>query len=66
MTRREWVNTCAKRINGTVRDWPQSLSMAGQCAEKQSWENGASGLAWEKPEDLAERAIEEYKECLND
>lgn len=60
MTLREWVNTCAKRINATVRDWPESLQMAALCADHQAEENGASGIAWEKPEDCADRAVEEF------
>lgn len=55
MTRTEWVNRCAKRLMALTGDqWNYCLRDAGTLADTQFEEHGASALAWEVPEGVAE------------
>lgn len=60
MTRTEWVNRCAKRLMAlTGEPWNYCLRDAGTLADTQFEEHGASALAWEAPEGVAERDVDE-------
>ncbi|MFT0138752.1 hypothetical protein ACEK07_21255 [Alcanivoracaceae bacterium MT1] len=56
MTRQEWTNRCAQQLwkRDSSRSWQSVLRRAGTLADVQSDLNGASGLAWQSPEDAAD------------
>jgi len=64
MTRREWTTRYARRVRELDPrvSWQWALRYARDAADEQAEINGASGLAWQSPEDAAEDA-EEREEC---
>lgn len=56
MTRQEWTNRAARQLRLRKPDlaWRHALMEAGGMAEEQAELHGASGLAWQSPEDAAD------------
>lgn len=56
MNRTDWVNRCAKRLLSITGDrWSHALRDAASLADEQTVRHGASAIAWEGPEDAAEK-----------
>jgi hypothetical protein len=67
VTKLEWVNRCARRIQKLIGEkWPQALQSAGNIASLQADENGASGLAWQSPEEAADDYFAGYEDDIED
>lgn len=58
MNRRDWTNRCARQLRKRYpsMSWPVARMHAGGMAEDQAENNGASGIAWQSPEDAADEA----------
>lgn len=56
MTRQEWTNRCARQLRLRKPDlaWRHALMEARGLANDQAELHGASGLAWQSPEDAAD------------
>lgn len=55
MKRQEWTNRCAKRLQKNAGlSWQQALREASTLADRESDTHGASGIAWQSPEDAAD------------
>lgn len=59
MTRDEWVKRCARQLRrrDSSLQWRFALMWAGGIAKDQADLYGESGIAWESPEDAADRKI---------
>jgi hypothetical protein len=63
MTRTEWINRCASRyIEASGIDAERARDFANTCADQQADLNGASGLAWDSPEDAADEDMSYWED----
>lgn len=54
LTRSTWIAHCAQQLEKLARfTVPTAHDLASTLADEQAKHNGASGLAWEAPEDVA-------------
>lgn len=61
MTRRDWVVRCARRFQkAAAMTWSESLHCASVCADQQAEHNGASGDAWDEPEETADEEMSNW------
>lgn len=52
--RSQWITRCAQQLEKLARfTVPTAHDLASTLADEQAEQNGASGLAWEAPEDVA-------------